>query len=68
MDAVLQHLQKLSDWQQQFIGRQEMQQCVLRWAVANKDALGANLPETLVATMSTESEIHHAARPTKEIA
>ena len=66
MDAVLQHLQKLSDWQQQFIGRQEMQQCVLRWAVANKDALGANLPETLVAAMNAEIANYHAARPTKE--
>ena len=68
MDALLQQLQKHADWQNQYIGRQMMQTAVLRWAVANKDALAANLTESLVAAMNAEIAIHHAAKPIKEAA
>ena len=68
MDALLQQLQKHADWQNQYIGRQMMQTAVLRWAVANKDALAANLTESLVAAMNAEVAIHSAAKPIKEAA
>ena len=63
---MIAELQKIADWQRELIGRQEMQMVVLKWAVANREALDeAGLTQKLVAVMDTEIAIHRAASPSK---
>jgi hypothetical protein len=63
-DSFLEGLQKISDWQHQYLGRQCMQTAVLTWAVENKEALRrADLVDSLIAAMDSELALHNAAKP-----
>jgi hypothetical protein len=62
---IIDHLQKIADWQREYVGRQAMQKAVLKWAVENKDAVRrADLAESLIASMESELALHNAAKPT----
>lgn len=69
MTEVLDNLKKISEWQHEYIGRQQMQTAVLKWAVANRGALGAaGLTDGLVAAMDADIALHRAASPTRAVA
>ena len=63
MDATIQKLQAISDWQNRLIGTQQMQEAVLRWAVANKAALPPDLIPSIIAAMEAQLAIASANRP-----
>jgi len=61
---IIQHLQNISDWQREYVGRQCMQKAVLRWAVENKEAVNrAGLADSIIAAMDSELAMHNAAKP-----
>lgn len=52
MTDYLKSLSSMTEWQTRRIGAQEMQQAVLKWAVAHKNALHAlDLAESLITVM-----------------
>lgn len=66
MDKFIEHLEHISAWQHEYLGRQHMQTAVLRWAVANRDTIQrAGLGDSLCACMDAEIALHNAAKPSK---
>lgn len=64
MNDVLKVINAYADWQNQYLGRQHMQMAVMKWAVANREALNAaGLSDSMMAAMDAELTLCHAARP-----